>query len=470
MFPATATTKKSRKKKPKKTNNLCRRYALRCTACFIKRMKKLLLLIAVLCGTTALQAETVKMKDGTLISGSIVAQTEYTLNLATSYGTITLNQREIEQILPDKHRIILKGGSQLVGIITDLDEFNLKLKTDEGATVNIDMPQIVSVEPYDYDRGENAQKEFVEKTRERQEAAQAQQKATQGNAPAVVQTSGGLSFDSDINQVFSTQKATIENGSVKTNFDTSSAAAATAARPMSDEEAFIKGVKTGAVSQREVAAAAKEELSAKKSASAAPKKTAKKNEKDFYKYFAIQAGAMPLDLKLDNSDQAGYAQGDEYDLSGASVAVSGKYLWRIKDSNFWAGPTLSIANIANNSFEDKDPTLPPTITDPTVTTSGQIITLGAATNYYLNPKSRFAFYLTAQGAYQILKLNYRGEQQGHTINSSTFAGAAGLGVETWVDDVMIGLEAKQVFATHSGVLKNSAPSNTLIQAQLSWKF
>ena len=91
------------------------------------------------------QAETIKMKSVEFISGSILSQTEYTLNLATSFGTITLNQREIEQILPDKHRIILKGGTQLVGVILDLDEFNLKLQTDDGATVNVDMPQIVSI-------------------------------------------------------------------------------------------------------------------------------------------------------------------------------------------------------------------------------------------------------------------------------------------------------------------------------------
>ena len=91
-------------------------------------MKRIVLVILLL-GATSVSAETIKMKDGNLITGSIVAQTEYTLNLATSYGTITLNQREIDQILPDKHRIILKGGSQLVGQILDLDEFNLKLKT-----------------------------------------------------------------------------------------------------------------------------------------------------------------------------------------------------------------------------------------------------------------------------------------------------------------------------------------------------
>ena len=125
-------------------------------------MKQIVLAILLL-STVGVSAETIKMKDGNLITGSIVAQTEYTLNLATSYGTITLNQREIDQILPDKHRIILQGGSQLVGQILDLDEFNLKLKTDDGTVVNIDMPQIVSVETYDYDRGANAQKEYVEK-------------------------------------------------------------------------------------------------------------------------------------------------------------------------------------------------------------------------------------------------------------------------------------------------------------------
>ena len=134
-------------------------------------MKRSVFAICLVLAAAVLQAETIKMKDGELISGSILSQTEYTLNLATSYGNITLNQREIEAILPDKHRLILKGGTQLVGVILDLDEFNLKLQTDDGAVVNVDMPQIVSIETYDYDRGENAQKEFVEKNLERQQAA-----------------------------------------------------------------------------------------------------------------------------------------------------------------------------------------------------------------------------------------------------------------------------------------------------------
>ena len=443
--------------------------------------KSVFAVLCLLCLACAVQAETIKMKSGEFISGSILSQTEYTLNLATSFGTITLNQREIEQILPDKHRIILKGGTQLVGVILDLDEFNLKLQTDDGATVNVDMPQIVSIEAYDYDRGQNAQKEFVEKTQQVQQAKEeAKQAAAAKGAAPVVEAAGGLTFDSDIDQVFAAQKATVVNGSVVTPSATVTQAAP---KLLTDEEAFIKGVKTGAVSQTDFAKAAKEELNKKKVVQPAVKTAGKPREKDFSKYFAIQAGAMPLDLKLDNSARDGYdAQDDSIDVGGTSAAVSSKFLWRVKESNLWAGPVLGIANIANASFADKDPAVQaanaadfsagrePSYPDPTVRTSGQILTLGAAANYYLNPNSRFVFYVTASAMYEMLTLNYRGEMQSNSIKSNGFAGGAGVGVETWVDDIMLGLEARQVFAPRSGELKNSAASNTVIQAQFSWKF
>ncbi|WP_428064222.1 outer membrane beta-barrel protein [Candidatus Avelusimicrobium fimicolum] len=443
--------------------------------------KSVFAVLCLLCLACAVQAETIKMKSGEFISGSILSQTEYTLNLATSFGTITLNQREIEQILPDKHRIILKGGTQLVGVILDLDEFNLKLQTDDGATVNVDMPQIVSIEAYDYDRGQNAQKEFVEKTQQVQQAKEeAKQAAAAKGAAPVVEAAGGLTFDSDIDQVFAAQKATVVNGSVVTP---SATVTQTAPKLLTDEEAFIKGVKTGAVSQTDFAKAAKEELNKKKVVQPAVKTAGKPREKDFSKYFAIQAGAMPLDLKLDNSARDDYdTQDDSIDVGGTSAAVSSKFLWRVKESNLWAGPVLGIANIANASFADKDPAVQaanaadssagrePSYPDPTVRTSGQILTLGAAANYYLNPNSRFVFYVTASAMYEMLTLNYRGEMQSNSIKSNGFAGGAGVGVETWVDDIMLGLEARQVFAQRSGELKNSAASNTVIQAQFSWKF
>lgn len=434
-------------------------------------MKRALVVLYVLLITAVLNAETIKMKDGNLISGSIVAQTEYTLNLATSYGTITLNQREIEQILPDKHRLVLKGGTQLVGIILDLDEFNLKLQTDDGAVVNVDMPQIVSIENYDYNQGKEAQKEFVEENIEKQQAAQAAAQTAQTVAQTgKVEAAGGLTFDSDIDQVFGAQNATVVNGKVITP---EARVEQTSPRKLTDEEAFIKGEQA---TEKNV----QTQLAEKNKPA---KKKTKFNEKNFSKYFAIQAGAMPLDLMLDNSNKAGYSADTEpFDIGGTSAMVSGKYLWRIKESNFWLGPTLTIGNISNSSFADKDPAvedenneatskgeeLP--YPDPQVKTSGQIIQIGAAANYYLTPNSPLALYITASAVYEMLKLNYRGEIQSNTVKSNGFAGAVGLGVETWVDDVMLGLEARQVFAQRSGALKDSASSNTVIQAQLSWKF
>jgi hypothetical protein len=195
-------------------------------------------------------------------------------------------------------------------------------------------------------------------------------------------------------------------------------------------------------------------------------------------------GVRPTDLKLDNSQRGANWTADDKDIDvgGTGAAVSGKFLWRIKDSNFWAGPMLSISNIPNASFADKDKDVadanadaiahgqPAPYPDPQVKTSGQVLTLGAAANYYLNPSQKFAVYLTANAGYEMLKLNYRGEINSTTINSSGLTGGAGIGVETWVDDVMIGAEVREVFAKRSGKLSASSDLNTVFQVQLSWKF
>lgn len=442
--------------------------------------------VILLAGALGVHAETIKLKNGRLVSGSILSQTEYTLNLATSYGNITLNQRDIEQILPDKYRVHLKGGTQLIGSVLDMDEFNLKLQTDDGI-VNIDMPQIIGMETYDYDQGQE-QQQFVQQKVEQQEAAR--QAAQTAAAPAAdmqqrrtepVPAAGGLQFDEDIDRVFETKKPQVVNGAVVTPETSYRTYEQAPAKPLTDEEAFLKGVKTGAVTQQQYAAAAKQELSAKKTA---PKKETEKQKKESQtnKYFAVEIGAMPLDLKLDVSDRAGYAEGDSQDVGGTSVVASAKFLWRVADSNLWLGPAFSLANISNSSFDDLDPDVASAnadaeaagrsipYPDPTVKTSGQILNLGATANYYLNPRGRVAFYLTASAGYEMLTLNYRGEMKSDTVKSNGFSFSGGVGAEMLVDDVLLGLEARQVFASRSGELKDSSSSNTAVLARVSWKF
>lgn len=454
-------------------------------------MKKTLALFLSLFIFSLSSAETVKLKDGTFLSGSIVSQTEYTLNLNTSYGPVVLNQREVEAILPDKHRVFLKGGSQLVGVIIDLDEFNMKLQTDEG-TVNIDMPQIVSVEVYDYEQGETAKQTITQKQIQQQEALAketARQATLSGSSAATaasgtVQAAGGLTFDSDIEKVFDVKKAEVVNGQVQTVQEISAAdIRAQRAAQMTEEEAFLKGI-SPAKSEEKIQQTAEAARSGKleKIKKAEAKKAKRPKDANSNKYFAITVGSQTGDLKLDNSKRQGFSGTSPYDVGGNGVRAEAAFLWRLKSSNLWLGPALAITNIPNANFEDltarkaNDEAIaqgnppPYTATDLDVSTSGQMIDLMAKANYYFNPDSLFSVYVTGSIGYRMLSLNYQGVIESTTVDSNGFIASAGLGVETHVDDMMLGLEVQEFFSPYSGQLKDSDSANTVISAKISWKF
>lgn len=461
-------------------------------------------------------AETVKLKDGTFISGSILSQTEYTINMTTSYGPVVLNQRDVEAVLPDKHRIYLKGGTQIIGVILDLDEFNMTLQTDEGV-VNIDMPQIVSIEVYDYDQGNAAQK-LAEENQARQAAliaaAAAAQQVTLSTATAsaahpfgpssvtaaavpaaggAVQAQGGLTFDADIDRIFDVQKAEIVNGQVQTVREISAAEirAQRAAQQLSDEQAFLNSGK-GASAQTSEEAIAKTAEAARsgklEEIRAAEAKRAKRpKDSASNKYFAITVGAQANDLTLDNTGRAGFAGTDSAsaDVGGTGVRAEAAFMWRLKSSNLWLGPALAIANIPNSSFRDMDPAIEeanqtaisgglpepyPEGSDLDVHTSGQAIDVLLKANYYFNPDDLFSIYLTASGGYRMMSLNYRGVIEGDTINANGFVGSAGVGVETHFDDLMLGLEVQEFFTPYSGDLKDSSSTNLVASVKFSWKF
>lgn len=461
-------------------------------------MKKSLLLCLSLFLFSFCCAETVKLKNGTFINGSITSQTEYTLNLSTPYGPVVLNQREVEAILPDKHRVHLQGGTQLVGVILDLDEFNLKLQTDSGV-VNIDMPQIVSVEVYDYEQGEEAQKAIAQK-----QAAQAQAAAAATAAQAAAQTganttaapgavaAGGLSFDSDIEKVFDAKKPEIVNGQVQTVQEISAAEIrAQRAAQMSEEEAFLKGIRP--TEEKAIAQTAEAARSGKldKIKKAEAKKAARPKDSNSSRYFSISVGGQTNDLKLNNAERKGFENTAAYDVGGTSVRAEATLLWRLKSSNLWLGPAVAISNIPNGSFDDKDPAIEeanqaeiaaaaaagrpvnlpyPPGSDLSVDTSGQLIDLMVKGHYYFNPDSLFSVYFTALAGYRMLSLNYRGVIQGETLNNSTFIAAGGLGVEMWVDDLLLGLEVQEFYSPYSGDFKDSSAANTVASLKFSWKF
>ncbi|MBQ2313000.1 MAG: hypothetical protein II183_02425, partial [Elusimicrobiaceae bacterium] len=278
-------------------------------------MKKLFIFLFSLLFITPAFCEAIKLKNGLIINGSIVDRSEYILKVQTSYGVISLNQREIEKIMPDLHRVFLKGGGEYVGTVVDLDDFNLTLNTDNGL-VNIDVAQITSMEIYDYEEAAK-QKKYVENKieQETQEKAQEENK-TQKNATETTLGTSGLSFDEDLEKVFPS-------------------------KPQETEE--IKYIYKTHEDTPEQIKAAEEERAAAEALTPVEQEQKKKEEalsfdqnkkrKDGKNYFALNLGALNTKLNVDISDLGGP---QDFEVAGTGVSFGLAYMRKLT-KRFWYG-------------------------------------------------------------------------------------------------------------------------------------
>ncbi len=423
-------------------------------------MKKFLL-FAILSSTLIQSAycEAIKLKNGMIINGSIVGQTEYILNVKTSYGAITINQREVEKIMPDLHRVILKGGGEFIGTVLDLDQFNLSLKTDNGI-VNIDVAQIASMEVYDYNEAEK-QKQYVEKKAElEQEAVSAI--AAQGAAANAMETKtaaaeagssisqGGLAFDSDLETVFPSKPEVVEPTYVY-NY-----------RVHNDED---KPAPEEKIEPLPGEAAAKEEITAEEQIK---KKDIGKN------YFAVNAGMLSTPLSLDLSAFNGKKDAD---IGGGNIAFGFTYMRRLSQK-FWLGGNLSFGFVPKTYFEGLNIDGQ---TDVAMKTSGQIYEINLLSNFYLNPKSKTRVYLTGGAGYSILSVDgntsyYSGTPpQAVTGRDVSFSSSApsvlfGIGVERTIQDINIGLEVRGKYTSYQKELKESSNASVFASLKVNWFF
>ncbi|MBQ3933957.1 MAG: hypothetical protein II726_02060, partial [Elusimicrobiaceae bacterium] len=261
-------------------------------------MKKLFIFLFSLLFITPAFCEAIKLKNGLIINGSIVDRSEYILKVQTSYGVISLNQREIEKIMPDLHRVFLKGGGEYVGTVVDLDDFNLTLNTDNGL-VNIDVAQITSMEIYDYEEAAK-QKKYVENKIEQEAQEKAQEEDKKQKATATTMGTSGLSFDEDLEKVFPS-------------------------KPQETEE--IKYIYKTHEDTPEQIKAAEEELAAAEALTPAEQEQKKKEEalsfdqnkkrKDGKNYFALHLGVLNTKLNVDISDLDGP---NDFKISGTGVS------------------------------------------------------------------------------------------------------------------------------------------------------
>ncbi|MDR0953096.1 MAG: hypothetical protein LBM71_02755 [Elusimicrobiota bacterium] len=421
-------------------------------------MKKVVLSIFafVFCFSVA-KAEAIKLKNGTIITGSIIGRTEYILNVKTEYGTININQREVDTIMPDLHRVLLKGGGEYIGTVLDLDEFNLSLKTDNGV-VNIDVSQIVSMGIYDYNEAEK-QKKYVETKVALEQAAATEAEAVAAASAGAVSTSG-LSFDDDLEKVFPSKPKEIEP-EIRYNYR------------VHDMNSAIEKAEQEAITPEPTLT-----LEEAETVDQIVKKDSGKN------YFAVQAGLLSSELKLDLSK---YGGATDEKLKSNNTTFGLAYMRRLT-KRLWLGGSFMFGVIGKSSFEY------PQTTDPNaawyIESSGQVYDINLLFNFYLNPQSKLRFYLLGGGGFSSLSIEnnpseYKEitaatatapatygwvEKESQSVSNGSLSGTFGLGVEYAVQDINIGLEMRGSYSTYKNELASSGNLNIYSTLKVNWFF
>ena len=288
-------------------------------------MKKFFISLLTLTFAMPAFCEAIKLKNGLIVNGSIIDRSEYILKVQTSYGVISLNQREIEKIMPDLHRVFLKGGGEYVGTVVDLDDFNLTLNTDSGL-VNIDVAQITSMEIYDYEEAAK-QKKYIE-TKIEQETQEKAEEDKKQKAAATTMGTSGLNFDEDLEKVFPSKPQETEETKYiyRTHEDTPEQIKAAA------EEKAASEALTPAEQEQKIR---EEALSFDQN----------KKRKEAKNYFAVHLGALNTKLNVDISDLSGPS---DFEVAGTGVSFGLAYMRKLTN-HFWYGGGLSFGMLPKKS-------------------------------------------------------------------------------------------------------------------------
>ncbi len=421
-------------------------------------MKKIFIFLFSLLFITPAFCEAIKLKNGLIVNGSIIDRSEYILKVQTSYGVISLNQREVEKIMPDLHRVFLKGGGEYVGTVVDLDDFNLTLNTDSGL-VNIDVAQITSMEIYDYEEA-TKQKKYIENKIEQEAQEKAQEEDKKQKATATTMGTSGLSFDEDLEKVFPSKPEETEETKYiyKTHEDTPEQIKA------SEEERAAAEALTPVEQEQKKK---EEALSFDQN----------KKRKDGKNYFALNLGVLNTKLKVDVSDLGGP---QDFEISGTGVSFGLAYMRKLTN-RFWWGAGLGFGMLPKKSTR-YDYGAAPGQRD--VQISGQEYDLNALFNFYFNPQNPVRVYLTGGASVTSLGIDksvsdyYEKStdvwEWSSPITSDTtqtvFGGNIGLGLEWTVQDINIGLETRLKYTTLKKELSNSPKTSVLINLKASWFF
>ncbi len=433
------------------------------------QMKKLFLIILTLSISLVSSAETIRLKSGVIMNGSILEQTKYTLNLSTKYGVVTLSQKDIVEIMQDKHRVVFKGGGELIGTIDDINEFNLRLITDQG-TVNIDVPKIASIEVYDYGQAEK-QRAYAEQKQREAEAALNPAAAASAAAP------GALSFDSSLSRAFGAKNPTFEEMPVDlvrpaAQPVVTAAPAPVVSAPAATMPKSVSSIVTPASGPKVYSGAVpgdarfNENIGTDREKSLSEKVTSNIVEgKHSKRYLSIGAGAAQMDLKYKDEEDP---NAKEMDVGGMAVRIDAKHLWRIGESKLWVGPELGLQSLAKNSFSEGN---------INTKSNGYSFDIAVAADYFLIEGNKYRSYINASAGFQALRIDFKDSDvtdpdaslPSREVSSNGLLFGAGIGLERRISDLNLGIELKAYNASRTGSLSGSASLFYTAAIHASWR-
>ncbi len=88
------------------------------------------------------QGQTFKLKDGTIISGTVQEETDLTMQVQTKFGLITINK---DDLIHTEYKVQLNSGETFSGIKTAENVESIILKTNMGV-LTIQKSDIVNIQ------------------------------------------------------------------------------------------------------------------------------------------------------------------------------------------------------------------------------------------------------------------------------------------------------------------------------------
>ncbi|MBT3762700.1 MAG: hypothetical protein HON84_03365, partial [Candidatus Marinimicrobia bacterium] len=99
------------------------------------KIRSIFIITILLIGGLFAQGKTFFLKSGDKVSGTLTAETDSTFTVETSFGSVTINKKDIKQ---EEAIIYLKSGDKLKGVILSESDEGIKVKAQFG---EVDIPK-----------------------------------------------------------------------------------------------------------------------------------------------------------------------------------------------------------------------------------------------------------------------------------------------------------------------------------------